>query len=141
MIKLILCIVMAAMSAGCVTSRIYDLDQYKIPSDDPNGLPSIQAKWQDFDYILTKIYMPLDWNGTNRYYSCRNLVILRTSKSNHSRFLNLLRSYWGVSDDEEVKFEPQPALPDSSTVPDQTPILLEQEDEQEDVAAACTNVP
>jgi hypothetical protein len=93
-------ILLIVLLYGCATTRVYNLDKYGIPGHDPNGLPSVNEKWADFDTLFTEYYLPIDWD-CNKYISKRHLLILRTSEQNQKKFQFFFRQYWG----KEIKPE------------------------------------
>lgn len=93
-LKFVAGIFLFSIIQGCTSTRIYNLDNHRIPSDD-GSTPSITKKWEDFDYMLLNVYLK-DELSEQDYISNRNLIILRARNSNHERFRFLFKNYWGV---------------------------------------------
>lgn len=91
---------------GCASTKVYNLKNCRIPEHAPNGLPSVNAKWADFDTLFTKYYLPIDWDP-KKYISKRNLIILRTSESNQRMFQFLFKENWGEEKKPESELSPQ----------------------------------
>lgn len=96
----ILSLFLILLLSSCISSKVYNLDRYKIPGNDPNGNASTLAKWNDFDSLLTNYYLPINWER-NKYVSKRHLVILRTNKRNQKKFEFFFEQYW------DEKIEPE----------------------------------
>lgn len=87
-------VVLLIFLSGCATTKVYNLNKAGVPANDPNGLPSVNQKWEDFDKLLTEYYLPLNWD-CNKYISNRHLVIFKASEQNQEKFRFFFKQYWG----------------------------------------------